>query len=113
MEPKVVISSGDLYTLYNSAQLNSGNEALLGVNVGPVHVASIGQADDVVLLSDNIHNLSNLLQLSLDYCDNHHDYAHVCLFVFGSATDWKNMMSQMIRCALYIQSNINVLTIIT
>ena len=66
------ISSGDLYTLYNSAQLNSGNEALLGVNVGPVHVASIGQADDVVLLSDNIHNLSNLLQLSLDYCDNHH-----------------------------------------
>ena len=66
------MSSGDLYTLYNADQLTSGQDAKLGIDVGPVHVASIGQADDVVLLSNDINMLSNLLLLSLDYCKDHH-----------------------------------------
>ena len=66
------VSSGDFYTLYNSEQLTSAHEANLGVNVGPVQVSSIGQADDVVLLSDDINLLSHLLTLTLDYCEKHH-----------------------------------------
>ena len=42
------------------------------MNVGPVQVSSIGQADDVVLLSDDINLLSHLLTLTLDYCEKHH-----------------------------------------
>ena len=66
------ISSGDFYTLYNSQQLTSGQEARLGIDIGPVHVASIGQADDVVLFSHDVFALFNLLQLTLDYCSDHH-----------------------------------------
>ena len=38
------VSSGDLYTLYNADQLSMGQEARLGIDIRPVHVASIGQA---------------------------------------------------------------------
>ena len=46
----------------------------LGVHLGggpcgDVTVASVGQADDVVLMSSSIHNLRNLVQLTENYCD--------------------------------------------
>ena len=63
------ISSGDLYTIYNSEQLTSVN---LGIDVGPVQVSSIGQADDVFLLSHDVLLLYHLLTLTLDYCKKHH-----------------------------------------
>ena len=66
------VSSGDFYTIYNSEQLTTAHEANLGVDVGPVQVSSIGQADDVVLLSDDVHLLAHLLTLTLDYCEKHH-----------------------------------------
>ena len=66
------ISSGDLYTLYNADQLTCGSEAKLGIDVGPIHVASLGQADDVVLISNDMIILNNHLQLTLDYCKDHH-----------------------------------------
>ena len=66
------ISSGDLYTVYNGDQLSIAQESRLGVDLGVTTVSSIGQADDVVLLSNDINFLSNLLQLTLDYCSTHH-----------------------------------------
>ena len=66
------ISSGDLYTVYNSEQLFIANGAKLGVDLDGVEVSAIGQADDVVLLSHDIFLLKNLLQLTLDYCRKHH-----------------------------------------
>ena len=60
------ISSGNLYTIYNSERLTAAYEANLGVNVGPVQVSSFGQADDVVLLSHDVFFLSHLLRLTLD-----------------------------------------------
>ena len=66
------IPSGDLYTVYNSDQLTTAQNAGLGVDVDGDEVAGIGQADDVVLLSDDLFLLQNLLQLTLDYCAKHH-----------------------------------------
>ena len=66
------ISSGDLYTLYNGDQLTTAHEAGLGIDAGVADVSSIGQADDVVLLSHDVFLLKNLLQLTLDYCKKHH-----------------------------------------
>ena len=43
-------------------------ESDLGIHLGDVHVASIGQADDTVLVSANLHKLEFLLHLTLQYC---------------------------------------------
>ena len=66
------ISSGDLYTIYNADQLSAAQDSGLGVNLGVAEVSSIGQADDVVLLSTDLSLLHHLLQLTLDYCSTHH-----------------------------------------
>ena len=64
--------SGDLYICYNNEQVQTAQDSGLGVPLGPVEVAALGQADDVVLLTDNIYYLNFLLQLTLDYCEKHH-----------------------------------------
>ena len=66
------ISSGDLYTIYNADQLSTAQDSGLGVDLDVVEVGSVGQADDVVLLSHDIFFLKNLLQLTLDYCQKNH-----------------------------------------
>jgi hypothetical protein len=66
------ISSGDLYTIYNADQLSTAQDTGLGIDLGVATVSSIGQADDVILLSNDINFLKNLLQLTLDYCASHH-----------------------------------------
>ena len=69
------ISSGDLYTIYNADPLSFAQDSGLGVNLGIENVeniSSIGQADDVVLLSSDLSFLKNLLDLTLDYCRTHH-----------------------------------------
>ena len=66
------ISSGDFYTIYNTEQLSTTHEANLGIDIGPVQVSSIGQADDVVLLSHDVLLLYHLLTLTVDYCKKHH-----------------------------------------
>ena len=66
------VSSGDLYTLYNADQLSVAQDSGLGVDIGVTTISSIGQADDVVLLSTDLAFLNHLLQLTLDYCDYHH-----------------------------------------
>ena len=42
-----------------------------GTSVGPVHVASIGLADDTADVSNDISELQHLFQLSLNYCDEY------------------------------------------
>ena len=66
------ISSSDYYKVYNNQQLQEAQESLLGVPIGPVTISSIGQADDVVLLSNDIYALQALLDLSLSYCRKNH-----------------------------------------
>ena len=61
------VPSGDLYTVYNNEQLETAQESGLGVNF-----ASIGQADDCVLPTDNIFSLQNLLTLTMDFCNKYH-----------------------------------------
>ena len=66
------VPSGDLYIAYNNEQLDSAQESGLGINIFGCHISAIGQADDCVLLSDEIYFLKNLLQLTLDYCKKYH-----------------------------------------
>ena len=62
----------DLYTVYNNEQLETAQESGLGVSLHGVDIASVGQADDCVLLADNIFSLQNLLTLTTDYCSKYH-----------------------------------------
>ena len=66
------VPSGDLYTVYNNEQLETAQESGLGVSLHGVDIASVGQADDCVLLADNIFSLQNLLILTTAYCSKYH-----------------------------------------
>ena len=66
------VSSCELYVAYSNQHLDAAQDSGLGVTVGDVNVAAVGQADDVALVSNDIFFLKNLLQLSLDYCIKHH-----------------------------------------
>ena len=60
--------SSELYKLYNSEQLTVPQDTGFGTFVGDVHIASIGQADDTVLVSNDLYKLKFLLHLTLQYC---------------------------------------------
>ena len=62
------ILSSDEFQLVNSEELKVTNDSLLGLDMGGVHVASIGAADDVVLVSPSPHGLQGLLNLSSHFC---------------------------------------------
>ena len=65
-------------TLWESALVANNKELILtqqsglGILLGNVHVASVGQADDVALLSDAIQKLQCILQLAMDYATEYH-----------------------------------------
>ena len=62
-------NSSDFYKVYNNSQILAAQESELGVCLGgDIVVSAVGQADDIALASNNIHNLQYLLDLSLDYC---------------------------------------------
>ena len=48
------INSSDYYKLYNNEQLETAQASCLGVDLGSSVVSEIGQADDVLLCSNNI-----------------------------------------------------------
>ena len=58
--------------VYNNEQLSLAQQSGLGVTLGPVTVSDIGQADDVALISNDLHSLQCLLDLSLFYCQKYH-----------------------------------------
>ena len=64
--------SDRLYKLANNAELILTQQSGLGSQLGPVHVASIGQADDVALVSNCPHKLQALLGLALEYAAKYH-----------------------------------------
>ena len=69
------VSSSDLYKIHNNEELSVPQETDFGVNLtdeGDVHVASIGQADDTVLISNDLVKLKFLLQLTVAYCKKNH-----------------------------------------
>ena len=66
------INSDRLYKLANNAELCITQRSQLGVHLGPVHVASIGQADDVALVSSCPFRLQGLLTLATEYAASHH-----------------------------------------
>ena len=65
-------NSDKLYKNCNNNQLTVAQDSGLGVDVGADIVSAIGQADDTVLLSDNIYKLAGLVYLAEEYCRNFH-----------------------------------------
>ena len=62
-------NSSDLYKIYNNDLLSLLQQSNQGVHIGQgLTISSVGQADDVALLSNDINNLQNILNLTLSYC---------------------------------------------
>ena len=60
--------SSEFYKIYNAEQLTTPQDTGLGTHIGDIHIASIGQADDTVLVSHDLYKLKFLLHLTLQYC---------------------------------------------
>ena len=65
-------NSSDFFKVYNNAQIDLAQQSELGVVFGPITISSIGQADDVALLSNDQHALQALIDLSTYYCQKFH-----------------------------------------
>ena len=67
------VNSSEYYKIFGKEQLSNAQMSDLGVTLGgDITVAAIGQADDTVLVSNDIHNIQNLLDLTLDFCSKYH-----------------------------------------
>ena len=62
------ISSSDLYKIYGREQLMLAQNSGLGIMLGELTVSAIGQADDTVLVSNDINDLFYLSKLSEISC---------------------------------------------
>ena len=63
------VSSSDCYKLYNNELFDTVQRSKMGVYIGGQQVISaVGQADDTVLMSNDIHKLQHIFQLAQDYC---------------------------------------------
>ena len=62
------ISSSEQYKIFGREQLELAQQSSLGVRLGNLVVSAIGQADDTVLISNDINFLFYLLQLTNYYC---------------------------------------------
>ena len=65
-------NSGDYYKIFGKEQLSTAQSSKLGVDLGGHVISAIGQADDIVLISNCLHSLQNLLKLSLAFCKKNH-----------------------------------------
>ena len=65
------VNSDRLYKLANNCQLKVAQQSMLGVNIGSMVISSVGLADDTGLLANGIHDLHNLLTLTLQYCEEY------------------------------------------
>ena len=65
------VNSSEYYKIYGKEQLSLPTTAALGVPLGNLVVSAIGQADDTVLVSNDIVLLSYLLELNKVYCKNY------------------------------------------
>ena len=62
------ISSSELYKIFGREQLELAQQSSLGVRLGNHVVSAIGQADDTVLISNDVNFLFYLLELTNYYC---------------------------------------------
>ena len=62
------VNSSDFYKIFGKDQLVTAQQSGLGVGLGVITVAAIGQADDTALVSNDINDIQNLLNLSLEFC---------------------------------------------
>ena len=66
-------NSSDHYKVYNNDLLKIIQQSAQGVDIGDgLTVTAVGQADDVAIVSNNIHSLKNALNLALNYCQRFH-----------------------------------------
>ena len=66
-------NSSDNFKSYNNDLLKWVQKSKQGVKLGNnLVVSGVGQADDVVLLSNNIYSLFNILNIALRYCRDYH-----------------------------------------
>ena len=65
------VNSSDLYKIYGKEQLDLAQKSHLGVKMKNVTISSIGQADDIALVSNDIHSLFYLLTLTLYFCQKY------------------------------------------
>ena len=65
------INSSDFYKLYNNSQLITAQEVELGVDIVSSVVSAVGQADDVILVSNDIYSLQLLVKLTENYCEKY------------------------------------------
>ena len=63
------INSSDYYKLYNNSQLNDAQSSQLGVNIESSVISAVGQADDVILLVNDLYDLRLLVKLTENYCE--------------------------------------------
>ena len=61
------INVSDLYRTYNREQLTTSDMTGLGAYIGSTHIAAIGQADDVALISTSPYALISLAKLTVLY----------------------------------------------
>ena len=71
------VNSSDFYKIFGKEQLESAQYQAWESTWEIVSVAAIGQADDAVLVSNDIHSIQNLLDLTLDFCNKYH--AKLCV----------------------------------
>ena len=64
------VSSSDLYKIYNNELLAVAQKSELGVHMGgSLTLSAIGQADDTVLMSNDLTKLFLLFKLAQEYCE--------------------------------------------
>ena len=61
------VNSIDYYKLYNNEKLSVTQRSELGTNIGSGTISAVGQADDVLLLADDIFSLKLLVILTEEY----------------------------------------------
>ena len=62
-------NSSEYYKIFGKEQLELAQQSNLGVHLGKnLVISGIGQADDTVLLSNDLHNLFCLLKLTILFC---------------------------------------------
>ena len=64
------IPSSDLYKIYSNELLLLAQKSGLGVKMGSsgLVLSAVGQADDIVLMSNDLQCLNLLFQLAINYC---------------------------------------------
>ena len=65
------VNSSDHYKIFAREQLDMAQRSALGVPLGKLTVSAIGQADDTVLVSNDIGFLSSLLSLTVFFCEKY------------------------------------------